>query len=343
MQPKQQLIPGDAQAAWERALEGLPHAFAHTWTSCAAMARTTGASTWLYTWESGDARAVCPIAERSYGGAVDVCTPYGFSGFTGRGNWSAALGDWKQFAGNRGWVCGYLVINPALVDSALFDPNDVRTHNELFLWDLRRTEDELFASLSDNRRRQVRAAERSFAGIEVDSPACRQFVLDHYNAFYESRAARSVYQLSNATLEMLVSSPQAMLVGARGAEGIEAVSTFVYTPYVADYFAGIHAPAGRTYSAALLWRGAVELKRRGVPVLNLGGGVVPGDGIAEFKARFGTSRAPLSALAQVYQRDVFVRLCAHAGADPDDRSGYFPPYRRATAPAEAPQTHSVQS
>jgi hypothetical protein len=71
-----------------------------------------------------------------------------------------------------------------------------------------------------------------------------------------------------------------------------------------------------------------------VPVLNLGGGVVPGDGIAEFKARFGTSRAPLSALAQVYQPDVFARLCADAGVDPDDRSGYFPPYRRSAAPAE---------
>jgi hypothetical protein len=331
MAPRQQLIPGNDQAAWERALEGVPHAFAHTWTSCAAMSGTTGATTWLYCWESEDGRAVCPIAERPYGGVIDVCTPYGFSGFTGTGDWRRAVADWKDFAASRGWVCGYLVINPALVDPAVFDPAEVRTHNELYLWDLRRTEEELFAALSDNRRRQVRTAERSFAGLEIDSPPCRQFVLDHFNKFYESKSARSVYQLSNATLEMLLSSPHTILVGARGAANIEAVCIYVQTPYVADYFAGIHTADGRTYSAALLWRGALELKRRGVPVLNLGGGVVPGDGIADFKARFGTTRAPLSALAQVYQPDVFARLCADAGVDPNDGSGYFPPYRR-TAP-----------
>jgi hypothetical protein len=342
MPPTQQLIPGDAQAAWERALEDLPHAFGHTWTNCAAMARTTGASTWLYAWESEDARAVCPVAERSYGRAVDVCTPYGFSGFTGSGNWSPALADWKRFAGGRGWVCGYLVINPALANVALFDPEDVRTHNELYLWDLRPAEAELFAALSDNRRRQVRAAERPLSPIEIDTPACRRFVLDHFNAFYESRSARSVYRLSDATLEMLLSSPHTMLVGARGTDGIEAVSTFVYTPYVADYFAGIHMPAGRSWSAALLWQGALALKQRGVPVLNLGGGVVPGDGIADFKARFGTSKAPLSALAQIYQPDTFVRLCEEAGVKPDDPSGYFPPYRRVAAPGETTAAHSIQ-
>jgi lipid II:glycine glycyltransferase (peptidoglycan interpeptide bridge formation enzyme) len=108
---------------------------------------------------------------------------------------------------------------------------------------------------------------------------------------------------------------------------VQAVSLFVYTQHIGEYFAGISLPEGRAFSAALLWRGAIELARRGVPQLNLGGGVTRGDGIAEFKERFGAQRIPLYSLKQVYDRDAYRELCHAAGTDPDARAGFFPSFR----------------
>jgi hypothetical protein len=91
----------------------------------------------------------------------------------------------------------------------------------------------------------------------------------------------------------------------------------------------ISSPAGRQYSAPLIWAGATELATRGITRLNLGGGVRRGDGVAEFKERFSAKRLALGALRQVYRPTLYADLCREAGAaDPADRDGYFPAYRR---------------
>jgi hypothetical protein len=111
---------------------------------------------------------------------------------------------------------------------------------------------------------------------------------------------------------------------------VEAVVVFGYTAWVADYLFGVALPHGRQHSARLLWSGVERLHALGVPLLNLGGGARPNDGIAEFKRRFGARELPLMSLQQVYRPEVFRALCLAAGVEPD--GGYFPPYH---APARA--------
>jgi hypothetical protein len=106
---------------------------------------------------------------------------------------------------------------------------------------------------------------------------------------------------------------------------LEAVVMFGYTPHVDDYLFGVALPEGRRHAARLLWCGIERLRSLGVPLLNLGGGARPNDGIADFKRRFGATEAPLLGLKQVYRPDVFERLCRAAGADPNG-GGYFPGY-----------------
>ena len=108
---------------------------------------------------------------------------------------------------------------------------------------------------------------------------------------------------------------------------VQAVCVFGYTPYVAEYLFGVSAPEGRRHSAALLWHGAMRLRSLGIPRLNLGGGIHRGDGVADFKRRFGAARRALGSLRQVYDPERFEELCRRAGVDPSDRAGYFPPYR----------------
>src|SRR4028118_253375 len=91
-------IPLSEPAEWRNALEGIPHAFGHTWESCYAMNLTTGNPTYLYLFEDGDTRIVCPVSERLFKGQVDIVTPYGFSGFTGNKEHSDFRRHWKTFA-----------------------------------------------------------------------------------------------------------------------------------------------------------------------------------------------------------------------------------------------------
>jgi len=324
----QELIPLSARRDWEAALEEIPHAFAHTWESCRAFARTTAAPTYLYVWRRGSGRVVCPVSERSSHGYTDVFTPYGFSGFTGVGDWSGMPEDWREFATRRGYVCGYLAVNPLLADSRAYDEGDVFEYNDLYVLDLRRTVDSLFTSLSENRRRQIRASIRAPARLETDPGRCGDFLRDRLSDFYKEKGAGEVYRFSEATLEALLDADGSVLVGVSRDAEMLAVCHFVSTPHIAEYFAGVSKPEGRAYSAVLLWNGAMELKRRGVPLLNLGGGVTRGDGIADFKERFGGSKMPLASLKQIYRPDVYRDLCGRAGADPFDLSGYFPAFHR---------------
>ena len=90
---RHELIPLGAPERWAQALSELSHGHAHTWGFCRALQLTSGLPTYLYTYERGAARVVCPLLERQFGETVDVTTPYGFGGF-------ATSGDCERFPGD---------------------------------------------------------------------------------------------------------------------------------------------------------------------------------------------------------------------------------------------------
>jgi hypothetical protein len=51
-------IPLDAGSEWDLALEGTPHAFAHTWAHCHGIHLTSGLPTFLYCFEQDGGRIV---------------------------------------------------------------------------------------------------------------------------------------------------------------------------------------------------------------------------------------------------------------------------------------------
>src|SRR5207248_3398246 len=108
----QKCIPLESPAEWKKALEGIKHAFAHTWENCHAMHQTTGFKTYLYCLEGEQARVVCPIAEREFGSHVDIVTPYGFSGFVGTNKYADFPQYWREFVREQAYVCGYIGFNP---------------------------------------------------------------------------------------------------------------------------------------------------------------------------------------------------------------------------------------
>jgi hypothetical protein len=327
------LIPLSAPEAWREALDGLPHAFGHSWESCQAMSLTSGDPTFLYVFEAAGTRVVCPFSERRWEGRTDIYTPYGFSGFTGTGPCPALPAAWRAFARERGYVCGYIGINPLLFHPSYGEPDDLFSHNSIFTLDLTRSEADLFAALSKGRRQAVRAAARDGWQPLEDRARLGAFLRRHFVDFVRSRRASRSYEFADATLDRLCRLENVLLLGAGSDGRVEAVSVFAHTPDAAEYLFNCSLPEGQHHSALLLWQGALRMKAMGVPVLNLGGGIREGDGVAAFKARFGGREVPLGALKQVYDPAAFERLCRAAGQDPARRDGFFPPYR---SPGAAP-------
>jgi hypothetical protein len=321
----ERLIGLEDQQAWDAALEDVPHAFAHTWTHCHAMAASSGHSTYLYRFESAEARIVSPLAERPVGDDVDLVTPYGFSGFAGTGHCPSFASDWWDFAGRQGYVCAYLLLNPVLPSGSWLG-DDARPHKILHVLDLRLGEDELFARLSENRRRQVRRADAEPDALVRDGERLTEFFVQTYPDFVARHGARDVYRLCEQSMRELCASPQTLIVGAERAGRLRAVSLFGFTAHAGDYLFNASLPGEESYSVMLIWAAVRELAARGVPTLNLGGGIAEDDSLAEFKRRFGADRVPLFNVKQIYRPDAYAALCASAGTDPATTS-YFPAYR----------------
>jgi hypothetical protein len=294
------------------------------------MAEATGRRVELVAIEGPGGRAACPVSERCFAGEPDAVTPYGISGFAVAGDVPDLGSRWRAFAEERAWVCAYVAQNPLLWRLERGFPTDERhRHNNIFALDLTAAEDGLWAGLSTNRRRQLRGWSELRERLVTDRERLARFLVREYPEFMARRDAGPAYRMDAAGLERLCSMPGAFLVGAGSGDRLEAASLFAATPHAGDFVFNVSVPGGERHSTALIWYAVLRLREAGVPVLNLGGGVRDGDRLAEFKRRFGAHRLPLMSLRQVFRPDEYRRLCAIAGADPDGRDGFFPPYHAA--------------
>jgi hypothetical protein len=312
---KHQCIPLDSPSEWTAALQGIKHGVAYTWGYCYAMHLTTHLTTYLYCFEKDNVRVVCPIAEREFGGYVDIVKPFGFSGFVGTGDCPEFPHYWKEFAKQQGYVCGYLGVNPLFENESCFEQSEAYQYNSVYVVDLTLSHDELFANLSRGRRHQLKDWDKILESIVVERTIRR-------------KGGLSFYTFSEETLSFLADLDNVFLVGAQSSGKVEAAGLITHTPDVGEGLLYVSLPEGRHYSVAINWYTITYLKSIGVPLANLGGGTSENDGIAQFKQQFGSRKVPLKCLKQVYEPEIYERLCRQVGADPNDMAGYFPAYRK---------------
>lgn len=332
MGPRHELIPLADRGRWQEALEAVPHGHAHTWGFCRAIQLTSEVPTYLYRYERDAVRVVCPLAERRFGDQIDVTTPYGFAGFAPTGDWEHFPHDWGQFARSRGWVCGYVALNPLLCAPRGFPSEDVHVQNTLFVMDLQGSDADLLERLSRNRRRELRDWPAVAARLEHDRNTLTDFLLSHHAGFFARKGAGSATDFRQETMAAIASLDDVLMVGAGRGGRVESVAVFGHTAHCADALFNVSAPGGEPNAVHLVWWAVKRLRELGIERLNLGGGVREGDNVAEFKRRFGAAQHPLVSLRQVYRPAAYDDLCRRAGVDPDDRSGYFPPYRATAGP-----------
>jgi hypothetical protein len=309
----------------ERGLKG-DQAFIRPYLeNCYAMSLTTGFKTFLYCFESDNVRIVCPISEREYDGYIDIVKPFGFSGFVGNGDCSEFRYYWKEFARQRGYVCGYLGLNPIFDYSSHFDPDEVHQYDTVHVLDLTLSLDELWVNLNKNRKKQLKDWDAIRHDLSHEKPVLTDFFLAHYEDFFRRKGAEQFYFFSRETISFLLSLDNVMIAGAPNTENVAAVTVFAYTADVADDLFHVYLPTGKGHSAALIWQGVNHFKSLQIPLLNLGGG---GGGMREYKRYFGGRELDLKCIKQSYDPDIYEKLCRRANADPNDRTGYFPPYRK---------------
>jgi len=319
---KQDCIPLESPSGWKEALKGIKHSFGQTWENCYAMHLTTGFKTYLYCFESENIRIVCPFAEREFDGYIDILKPFGFSGFVANGDCPEFSHYWKEFVRQKGYICGYLGLDPIFNYGTHFDPDEVFQYDTIHVLDLTPGLDELWANLSTNRKRQLRDWDNIRPNLAIEKSTLTDFFLANYADFFRRKDAARFYFFSRDTLSFLFSLDNVLIVGAPNSEKVEAVSVFTYTAHVGEYLFNVSLPEGRHHSAALLWYGVNYLKSLQIPLLNMGGSS------AEFKRRFGAKELPLRCLKQVYEPEIYDKLCRRANADPKDMTGYFPAYRK---------------
>jgi hypothetical protein len=115
-------------------------------------------------------------------------------------------------------------------------------------------------------------------------------------------------------------------VGAQTEGQLDAVYVFAATVHGVDCLLAVSMAGGRHHLTDLLWYGVTEYAARGVPLMNLGGGLKRNDAIARAKHRFRPERHGMRALRQIYAPDIYEYLCRTASTPAAD--GWFPAYRR---------------
>ncbi|MEO8209856.1 MAG: hypothetical protein ABI840_04815 [bacterium] len=325
---KHSCISLESPSQWKEALKGIKHSFAHTWENCYAMNLTTGYNTYLYCFEKDNIKILCPIAEREYKGYKDIVTPYGFSGFIGNEDYPDFKNYWKEFVEEKNYVCGYISLNPVLQNNSYFSNEDSFNWASLYFIDLKLSLSELFENLSANRRRQIKNYRKFEASFIYDKKILTDFFIDSYYDFLKRINASSENYFSKETLEYICSLESVFMVGVGENDKIEAVYIFGYTEHVGDCMFNVATIGGREYTPYLLWCGLKFFRSKKIPVMSLGGGSATNDSIDKSKQRFGSYGLPFINLKQIYNSDVYEKLCNEKGVDAFDRSGYFPVYKK---------------
>lgn len=325
---KHSCISLESPSQWKETLKGIKHSFAHTWENCYAMHLTTGYNTYLYCFEKENIKILCPVAERDYNGYKDIVTPFGFSGFTGSGDYSDFKKYWKEFVKEKNYVCGYISINPVFQNDSYFSSEDSFSSASLYYIDLTLSLTELFENLDTNRRRQIKNYRKIESSFVYDKVILTEFFIDNYYDFLKRINASSANYFTKETLRYICSLENVFMVGVNKNNKIEAIYIFGYTDYIGDCLFNISTAEGREHTAPLSWCGLKFFRSKKIPVMNLGGGFKEEDTLAQSKERFGAYKLPFVNLKQVYNYEVYKKLCRDSSADEKDLSGYFPAYRR---------------
>ena len=335
-----QLIDTDARE-WAAVLESTPHDFYHLPEYVAMCAAQQGGRACAVHVAEGDRALLLPLIVRDIDGdGVDAISPYGYPGplindadpdFALRATVVA-----RSVLEQAGVVSVFVRHHPLLNQAPVDGLGALVHHGDTVSIDLTRPAADLWGQLRSNHRRDINRARSLGFSVRVDDD------WDHLDGFA---------RIYRGTMERIGAAPfyffdDAYFSDLRNALGdrlhlfvverdgtLVAGSLFVATGSIFEYhLSGIDAGSLNWHPGKLLtYHASLWAKERGLEVLHLGGGVGGvEDSLFHFKLGFSPRRHPFSTSRLVVDEVAYRRLTLanDPSSDPDDRSGFFPAYRR---------------
>lgn len=319
MRPELQIATLANPELWDaiHAISGIP---SHSRTYAEALTHS-GITTQLALVHTAEGGMVLPFFERYWQGKSDVCTWLSVSGARLWGDPVPALAVWHAEAQARGWVAGYIQVEP---ESMLPNIESAAEGNTVFLLDLDHPDP--LSQASQIIRRKLRQGVAAGAALVEDRSLIANALVELYPLAMGKLRAKAIYSLPDLSLRGFCEAPDALVLGAAlHDDRIECAMIFPTQGNRAEFFLSASTQEGRPLTAWLIAQAIGRLRTMGVRQLNLGGGVRPNDGLFDFKARFGGSARRLGIMRQIYDPEAYRALCATVDTKP--QTSWFPAYR----------------
>ena len=216
---------------------GLP---SQSWDYACGMS-ASGVDPKLAVVRSKGARMLMPFYERAWNGTIDIATLLGLSGASIVPSSSAPLQLWREYAASCGYVAGYIQLSAAVTGEQTWQESVVQT-NTVFWLSLR---DIHLNALSPTIRQRIRKAEKQNVTLTYD----RNVLLPSRKTLYPTTMQRVAsplhYRFSPETLDVWAAGPTSVLLEARVAGSIKAVSLFLVSGTHAEYHLNASTADGR--------------------------------------------------------------------------------------------------
>jgi hypothetical protein len=321
----------DSPTKWNKALQGICHCFCHKWEYNMAMSISTGLNIFLHVFEEKNEKAIVALCERKKEvGVSELVSPYGFGGFSGTPDLlsSKRFKDaFIEFGVQQGYVTAYILQNPLIKLPHDYWSDYLDCHHLTYKIDLTNSIADIWNSMSKSHRYEIRRFDKNQnQKLTFDSSILSNSVKNLYRLTLKRLDAADVYSFPDDALDAINNSANALLIGVEDKNGIQAVSIFLHTEFIAEYFLNATTLHGRKYTRKILWTAIEKLKKMNIKNLHLGGGVKPRDSLDDFKRRFGGKALEGQALKIIFNQDTFNALCEKYCGYSYFVDHYFPPY-----------------
>ena len=231
---------------------------------------------------------------------------------------------WRGYAESRQWVAGFLQFEPETDVTGIAGAED---GNVVMLLDIGCPDP--WVGIAAKSRYKIRRMDAMGVRLVEDREKLVGLISLLYGATMKRTGAASAYRLADATLRAMAGSREHLVLGAECGGEVIAIMVFPVSGERAEYHICASTVQGRDATAWLMWQAIVRLKAMGVRQLNLGGGVRPGDGLYDFKLKFGAVPKLLHQVKQIYDAVAYENFCRAERTSADER--WFPAYRARAA------------
>ena len=205
----------------------------------------------------------------------------------------------------------------------LLERSDFRERNPSYCIELSLSIDSLRRATSRRRRSKLYPKTKDGISFSTDKSELTNFFVDNYESTMSRLEASSRFKFSSSTLRYLCSLENVFLVGVKKEERIEMVLLHGVTNGHVEYVFSSSTEAGKIFSTFALWKSVEFFKAKNFETFHLGGGIISGDGLEDFKRQFGGRKFFNGGIRVLIDDETYERQLQKTTPAQVD---FFPPY-----------------